>query len=51
MIWLDVYHALPPSDDGEPATGGAILIAVAISSVVFGIWSVVMMIVGASVLC
>jgi hypothetical protein len=50
MIWFDVYTALPPGDDSEPV-GGAILWAVAISSVVFGIWSVVMMIVGASVLC
>jgi hypothetical protein len=51
MIWFDVYSALPPGEKGEPTTGGAILMAVAISSVIFRIWSVVMMLVGASLFC
>jgi hypothetical protein len=46
MIWLDldIYHAMPPGDDGEPE--GTIMLAVALSVLVWLAWSVGMVMIG-----
>jgi hypothetical protein len=48
---FDCYHALPPGNDDEPAAGGALLMAVAISTIVFLILALALMIAGATLFC